>query len=200
VLLVEELDCELVIKNGPRLIKGNPMFPEIGSRFCRVPFKFNHQYIVWIAALKSRRAFVGAAVHRDETNSKFRRGGTRFTKWNLKASRNLADRPNNMKNQAEKATIFCYGGCGRSVTLRKSKVHHADFYLCETRQDGDRCRAKLPPLMPGKVRATDMHAAASFWGYTDEWMDAEHAAGVMRAQAILEAGLAQWAIEKAMRR
>jgi hypothetical protein len=116
------------------------------------------------------------------------------------ANQFLEKQGNNMKNQAEKITIFCYGGCGRSVTLRKSKVHPADFYLCETRLDGDRCRGKLPPLMPGKVRGTDMHAAASFWGYTDVWMDAEHAAGVMRAHAILQAGLAQWAIEKAMRR
>lgn len=102
--------------------------------------------------------------------------------------------------EKEKVTIFCFGGCGRSVTLRKSKVHQADFYVCETRLDGDRCRTKLPLLMPGKLREIDMYAAASFWGYTDVWADAEHAAGVLRAQAILQAGLAQQAIRKAMRR
>jgi hypothetical protein len=101
--------------------------------------------------------------------------------------------------QTVKVTIFCYGGCGRSVTLRKSKVHQADFYVCETRLDGDRCRKKLPLLMPGKLRRIDMHAAASFWGYTDEWADAEQAESVLRAQAILQAGLAQEALRKAMR-
>jgi hypothetical protein len=103
-------------------------------------------------------------------------------------------------NQAQKVTIFCYGGCGRSVTLRKNKVFQADFYLCASRQDGSRCKAKLPPLMPGKVRQIDMQAAASFWGYTDVWPDAEQAAAVLRAQTILQVGLAQHAIRNAMRR
>jgi transposase len=43
------------------------------------------------------------------------------------------------------------------------------------------------------------HAAASFWGYTDEWPDAETATSVMRAGKILAAGLTQLAIEKAKR-
>jgi hypothetical protein len=105
-----------------------------------------------------------------------------------------------MKKQAVKVTIFCYGGCGRSVTLRKSKVHQADFYVCETRLDGHRCRTKLPLLMPGKLRQIVMCAAASFWGYTDVWADPEQMASVLRAQAILGAGLAQQAIRNAMRR
>jgi hypothetical protein len=49
------------------------------------------------------------------------------------------------------------------------------------------------------VRRVDQHAAASFWGYTDEWHDAETAASVMRAGEILAAGLTQFAIEKAKR-
>ena len=103
-------------------------------------------------------------------------------------------------SKAEKVTIYCYGGCGRSVTLRKSKVHKADYYLCHSRQDGVQCEARLPPLQPGKVRMVDMNAAASFWGYSDKWPDAETAASVMRAQEILAAGIARMAIEKARRR
>lgn len=100
-------------------------------------------------------------------------------------------------SQAEKVTIYCDGGCGRSVTLRKSKAHKADYYLCHSKQDGTRCKAKLPPLAPGKVRVVDMYAAASLWGYRDVWPDAEQAASVMRAREILAAGLTQMAIEKA---
>jgi hypothetical protein len=102
-------------------------------------------------------------------------------------------------NDAKKVTIFCYGGCGRTMTLRKSKVRKADYYLCHSRKCGHDCEQKLPPLFPGKVRRVDQHAAASFWGYTDEWPDAETAASVMRAGEILAAGLTQLAIEKAKR-
>jgi len=55
-----------------------------------------------------------------------------------------------MKEQ-EKVTIFCAGGCGRSVTLRKSRVNPADFYLCNSREDGQRCRDSLPPAPEGMV-------------------------------------------------
>lgn len=99
----------------------------------------------------------------------------------------------------KKVTIACYGGCGQTVTLCKSKVHKADYYLCHSRDHGHLCEQKLPPLFPGKVRCIDMHAAASFWGYTDEWPDAETAASVMRAREILAAGVTQLAIEKAKR-
>jgi len=98
--------------------------------------------------------------------------------------------------QTEKVTIYCHGGCGRSVTLRKSKVQKADYYLCHTQENGARCEATLPPLLPGKVRRVVIGAAGSFWGYTDQWPDAETAASVMRAQGILAAGLAQVAIEE----
>ena len=93
----------------------------------------------------------------------------------------------------------CHGGCGRSVILRKNKVHPADYYLCHSRQDGSQCAATLPPLQPGKVRVVDMNAAASFWGYRDVWPDAQQAAAVMRAREILAAGLTRAAIERARR-
>lgn len=102
-------------------------------------------------------------------------------------------------NKSEKVIIYCYGGCGRSVALRKSKVRKADYYLCHSKQNGARCEEKLPALQAGKVRVVDMCAAGSFWGYRDEWMDAETAASVVRAREILAAGLAHMAIEKAKR-
>ena len=102
-------------------------------------------------------------------------------------------------SQSEKVTIHCHGGCGRSVTLRKSKVLKADYYLCNSRQDGVQCQKGLPALQAGKVRVVDMNAAASFWGYRDEWPDAQTAASVIRAREILAAGVMQRAIEKAKR-
>lgn len=102
-------------------------------------------------------------------------------------------------SQAEKVTIHCHGGCGRTVTLRKNKVHKADYYLCNSRECGKLCEQKLPPLLNGKVRCVDMYAAANFWGYSDVWPDAETAASVIRAREILAAGVTQRAIEKAKR-
>jgi hypothetical protein len=102
-------------------------------------------------------------------------------------------------SQTEKMTIQCYGGCGRSVALRKSKVHEADYYLCHSKQDGAQCQMTLPALQAGKVRVIDLNAAGSFWGYRDEWADPETAASVMRAREILAAGITQMAIEKAKR-
>ncbi len=52
--------------------------------------------------------------------------------------------------EEERVTIYCAGGCGRSVTLRRSRVNPADFYLCNSRADGQRCRDSLPPVPEGK--------------------------------------------------
>ncbi len=40
-------------------------------------------------------------------------------------------------------------------------------------EHGYLCEAKLPLLPRGMVRRVEINAAASFWGYTDEWPDAE---------------------------
>jgi hypothetical protein len=69
--------------------------------------------------------------------------------------------------------VQCFGECGCSVNLRKSKVSSAQYYLCGSKEHGHVCEAKLPPLPPGMVRRVEVNAAASFWGYTDEWPDAE---------------------------
>ena len=101
-----------------------------------------------------------------------------------------------MKNE-ERVMSACYGGCGRTVELRKSKVRPADYYLCQSKASGQLCEQKLPPLLPGKVRCVEINAAASFWGYTDQWLDAQTAASVVRAHEILVSGLTTMAIEKA---
>jgi hypothetical protein len=47
------------------------------------------------------------------------------------------------------------------------------------------------------VRSVEINAAASFWGYTDEWPDAEMTGSLQRAREVLAVGVAQLAIEKA---
>lgn len=96
--------------------------------------------------------------------------------------------------QAEKVTITCYG---RSVTLRKSKVPKARLLSVPLKRTGALGEAKLPPLEAGNVRFVGMDAAASFWGYRDEWPGKEMEASVIRAREILAAGVTQMAIEKA---
>lgn len=97
----------------------------------------------------------------------------------------------------DKVTIPCSGGCGRTVTLPRSKVQKADYYLCNSRESGHLCRQKLPQLQPGKVRRVEMNAAAHFWGYTDELASAEDMASITRAREILAAGVVQLALKKA---
>lgn len=97
-------------------------------------------------------------------------------------------------SRSENVPIPWYGGCGRSVTVRKSNMRKADYYLCHSRQDGARCEQKLPPRQPGKVRVIDMYAAGSFWGYRHEWPDAEALAAVIRGREIFVSRLANMVI------
>jgi hypothetical protein len=83
------------------------------------------------------------------------------------------------------------------VSLHKSKVRSAQYYLCGSKEHGHFCEAKLPALRPGMVRSIEINAAASFWGYTDEWPDAETTDSLQRARGILAVGVAHLAIEKA---
>lgn len=96
--------------------------------------------------------------------------------------------------------IECFGECGCSVSLRKSKTRGAQYYLCGSKEHGRLCEAKLPPLPPGLVRSVEINAAAYFWGYTDERPDAETTASLQRAREVLAVGVAQLAIEKARKR
>jgi hypothetical protein len=96
--------------------------------------------------------------------------------------------------------IECFGECGCSVSLRKSKIRSAQYYLCGSKEHGHLCEAKLPPLPPGMVRSVEINAAAYFWGYTDGWPDAETTASLLRAREVLAGGVAHLAIEKARKR
>jgi hypothetical protein len=100
---------------------------------------------------------------------------------------------------AEKVTIECFGGCGRSVSLRKSKVRRAQYYLCHSKEHGHLCHAKLPSLPPGMIRCVEIDAAASFWGYTDERPDVETAASLQRAKGILAIGMVRRVVERAQK-
>lgn len=95
--------------------------------------------------------------------------------------------------------IFCAGGCGRHVELRSKKVVPHDFYLCNSKASGAQCEARLPPRLPGQIRVHEFSAAASFMGITYRWPSPDEAAALGRAQDILASGLAQIAIEKAMK-
>jgi hypothetical protein len=105
-----------------------------------------------------------------------------------------------MSKSETKVTISCYGGCGRTITLRKSKVSKADYYLCHSRKHGHICEQKLPPTPPGMVRIIEINAAGSFWGYTYTWPDPEMAESLNRARQILAAGIAKLAIEEAKKK
>ena len=98
---------------------------------------------------------------------------------------------------AEKISIQCFGECGCSVTLRKSNIRYAQYYLCNSRKHARLCEAKLPPLPPGMVCRIEFNAASYFSGYTYERPDAETQAAVQRAKEILALGVARLAIEKA---
>ena len=88
----------------------------------------------------------------------------------------------------EKVTIFCSGGCGRSVTLRAKKVLKCDFYICDSKVDGQKCKESLP-RDPNKHVSIQYNAAASFTGFTEFVPNADDRAAVARANRILRAAL-----------
>lgn len=90
----------------------------------------------------------------------------------------------------DRVTIYCDGGRGRSVTLRKSRVRPHQFYVCNSRKSGDACMAALPTRLPGHLCGMDLNAAAHFMGVTYTLPSEEDAASVNRARAILAAGRA----------
>jgi len=87
-----------------------------------------------------------------------------------------------------KVTIYCSGGCGRSVVLRKSKLRKADYYICDSREDGRKCREALPAKPPGMIAVVEHNAAAHFTGITYRKPDEEEIAAVARANLILRCG------------
>lgn len=53
--LVVKLDSTLVVENGLGFLEGYPVFLEVRGGFCRIPFKLNHLYIVWMTEAFARR-------------------------------------------------------------------------------------------------------------------------------------------------
>lgn len=86
--------------------------------------------------------------------------------------------------EEERVTIYCAGGCGRSVTLRRSRVNPADFYLCNSRADGQRCRDSLPPVPEGKITVIRFNSAGSFTGISYEVPSEERRAAIARANRL----------------
>ncbi len=95
--------------------------------------------------------------------------------------------------------IECAGGCGRHVEIRRKSVASATFYVCNSRASGCKCKASLPPALPGQICSMEFNAAAHFMGITYKWPTPSQAASMARAQGILAAGLTQLAMEKAGR-
>lgn len=46
MLVIEELNCEVIVKNALCFLKRNLMLLQISRRFARMPLKLNHMYIV----------------------------------------------------------------------------------------------------------------------------------------------------------
>ena len=87
--------------------------------------------------------------------------------------------------------VTCDGGCGRSVTLRRKKVQKADYYLCNSKADGQSCKANLPPLPEGMICSIIFNAAASFTGYAYKVPNTEEQRSIKRANEILQAAMSQ---------
>ena len=88
----------------------------------------------------------------------------------------------------DKVTIYCSGGCGRSVSLRKSKVRPADYYVCDSREDRGKCMEALPPVPPDMIAVMELNASAHFTGITYKKPAADDIAAVARANRILRLG------------
>jgi hypothetical protein len=84
-----------------------------------------------------------------------------------------------------KVIVFCSGGCGRSVTLRKSRIIPADFYVCNSRADGNKCTALVMAQRPADMLAgVEFNAAAHFTGITFKVPDEEERASLARAHRL----------------
>ena len=64
----------------------------------------------------------------------------------------------------------------------------ANYYVCDSREDSQRCRESLPDKPPGMIAVIEYNAAAHFTGITYRKADAEEIAAVARANRILRHG------------
>lgn len=65
--------------------------------------------------------------------------------------------------------VFCHGGCGRWISLKKSSVLPGDYYGCEKNKFGFECSNKFLPLIPGKVRIETRFRGKGFYRVRDVW-------------------------------
>jgi len=89
----------------------------------------------------------------------------------------------------EKITIYCDGGCGRSVTLRKNKIQKCDYYICDSKESRDICKSKLPKRKNGIIEIHTFNAVAHFQGISYKYPDEKEKVNITRAKEILEIGL-----------
>lgn len=90
----------------------------------------------------------------------------------------------------ERITIYCSGGCGRFVTLRKKKVVRHDFYVCNSKESGSLCKASVETKRdPNQVTSMMFNAAAHFTGLNHVIPDAEYQAAIARANRVLRIGM-----------
>lgn len=75
----------------------------------------------------------------------------------------------NENSDKAETVVFCHGGCGRWITLKKSSILSGDYYGCEKNKFGFECPAKFLPLTPGKVRITTEFTKTGFYRIRDIW-------------------------------
>lgn len=82
-------------------------------------------------------------------------------------------------------TISCAGGCGKTQSVRRSRVRPADYYVC----GAFRCEPPQASRPDGVIRCIDFYAAGGFTGITvriataEEWGRVEHARWLRDAAA-----------------
>lgn len=87
-------------------------------------------------------------------------------KYAIKMKKIMSNRLKN-KERNKKVTIFCSGGCGRSITLRKSKIEKCDYYICNSKIDRQNCEEFIPKPEKGMFRIQTLNAAGSFIGISN---------------------------------
>jgi len=95
----------------------------------------------------------------------------------------------------QKVTISC-AGCGRTQTLRKSKIMPCDGYTCSLGSCKLNPNFKLPETPDGYICEEIMNAAGGFDGWKFRKPTADELQSVERAKAIRDAGVKQLANEK----
>ncbi|OZH53997.1 hypothetical protein AFK68_13830 [Hydrocoleum sp. CS-953] len=90
---------------------------------------------------------------------------------------------------AERVTVSC-PGCGRTQTVRKSKVVPCNYYTCSRS-----CKAnpewQHPAKPKGFVHVQHMYAAGAFTGHEFRPATEEEQESINRAKLIFSAGLLQ---------